>query len=176
VNGASVLRRAGDRFSEVVRAWEGQVVVCIGGGPSLTQRQVDVASASGARLVAVNDAYRLAPSADMCYFADFEWWQWHKDRPEFKAFAGVKCSLQHAMPHVSDPDVHFLRASGDPRPTDHRVFDKIRESMSKAEDDLAAAGVRIINCSTSTAITSFPTMSIEEALEHMNSCGELIKV
>ena len=94
----SVLRRIhGGRFSEVAPEWGAATAVLIGGGPSLTVEQVHhvgVARAAGyVRVIAVNDAYRVAAFADVCYFADAEWWGWHKDRPEFQAFAGQKCSI-----------------------------------------------------------------------------------
>jgi hypothetical protein len=57
----------------------------------------------------VNDAYRIAPWADVCYFADSEWWHWHKDKPEFVAFAGEKCSIQNTGANVEDGAVHLLR-------------------------------------------------------------------
>jgi hypothetical protein len=61
------------------------------------------------RVIAVNDAYRLAPFADICYFADSEWWGWHKDRPDFQAFAGQKCSISDSGGNIKDPAVHILR-------------------------------------------------------------------
>jgi len=109
-------RRAGwpaDRFSEVTPQWSGGTAVLLGGGPSLTTRQIEhVRSAREAdkvRVIAVNDAYRIAPFADVCYFADSEWWGWHKDRPEFREFAGQKCSIEHSGANITDSAVHVLR-------------------------------------------------------------------
>jgi hypothetical protein len=65
-----------DRLSSVQRVWEGQTVVCIGGGPSLTLEQIE-AIPEGCPVIAINDAYLWAPSADVCYFADSRWWEWH---------------------------------------------------------------------------------------------------
>lgn len=57
--------------------WVGETVVCIGGGPSLLQ--ADVLSLVGkARIIVVNDAYKLAPFADVLYACDLKWWQWHQ--------------------------------------------------------------------------------------------------
>lgn len=49
-------------------------------GPSLTQRQVD--AVRGLRVIAVSDAYRLAPWAEALVSADKAWWLHH--RPEFQ--------------------------------------------------------------------------------------------
>lgn len=112
-----ILRRSKDwpfdRFSTVSRGWETMTTVLLGGGPSLTQDQVALVlaarEAGNVRVIAVNDAYRLAPWADICYFADSQWFGWHKARPEFVAFAGEKCSIQNTGMSITDPSVHLLR-------------------------------------------------------------------
>lgn len=86
-------RKEGELLSRVERAWEGRTVVCMATGPSLTAAQVEVVRSSRAPSIAVNDAYLLAPFADVLYFADVKWQKWHKDRAEFKAFAGQRCSI-----------------------------------------------------------------------------------
>ena len=111
----SVLHReATGTFSEVAREWQEAAAVLIGGGPSLTPQQVAQVALvrtqrRALRVIAVNDAYRLAPFADVCYFADSEWWGWHKDRPDFHAFAGQKCSISDSGGNIKDPAVHILR-------------------------------------------------------------------
>ena len=111
----SILRRpAAGTLSEVAREWIGATAVLIGGGPSLTLEQVAQVELvreqrRALRVIAVNDAYRLAPFADICYFADSEWWGWHKDRPDFQAFAGQKCSISDSGGNIKDPAVHILR-------------------------------------------------------------------
>ena len=111
----SILRRpAAGTLSEVAREWIGATAVLIGGGPSLTREQVAQVELvreqrRALRVIAVNDAYRLAPFADICYFADSEWWGWHKDRPDFQAFAGQKCSISDSGRNIKDPAVHILR-------------------------------------------------------------------
>lgn len=46
------------------------------------------------------------------YFADARWWEWHKDRPDFQAFEGQRCTIQNSGSQVDDPDVHVLRNAG----------------------------------------------------------------
>lgn len=111
MHGPKVIRRpAGwpvDRFSAIQPVWRADTVVCIGGGPSVTQGAVD--SVRGrARVIAVNNAYWLAPWADMLYFADGRWWEWHKDDPRYQAFAGQRVTIEGTGLNVADPDVHFL--------------------------------------------------------------------
>lgn len=96
-----------DRFAVVRRVWEGATVVCIGGGPSVTPEAVALAKGR-ARTIAINNSYLLAPWADLCYFADTRWWNWHKDRPEFKNFAGEKVTIEPTGLSVADPEVSML--------------------------------------------------------------------
>lgn len=52
-----------------------------------------------------------------------------------------------------------------PVPTQTAVWEQMRKAMSAAEGSILAAGVRVINCSPSSAIDSFPKMALEEALK-----------
>lgn len=124
----TILRRLlGGPCSEVLREWEGRTAVLMGGGPSLTADQVAMVREARARdrirCIAVNDAYLLAPFADLLYFADAAWWRWHTEGIEkpalnlnamevsarFEAFAGERCSLHSSARSVPDERVHFLR-------------------------------------------------------------------
>lgn len=58
-------------------------------GPSLTQQDVD--AVRGLKVVAVSDAYRLAPWADHLHSSDARWWKAH---PEALKFAGTKSALE----------------------------------------------------------------------------------
>lgn len=95
----------------VPRAWPGETVVCLATGPSLTQADVEYCRGK-ARVIAVNDAYRLAPWADALYACDAKWWHWHRGVPEFQ---GAKWSLQYSAwsSHATQyPDVQRLRNTG----------------------------------------------------------------
>ena len=64
----------------VPKLWPGETVVCIGAGPSLTPE--DVAYCRGrVRVIAIKDAIRLAPWADLFYCSGGEvvhtWWKHH---------------------------------------------------------------------------------------------------
>lgn len=122
-----LLLRRSDGFSEVTRAWEDQVVIVIGGGPSLTPEQIERVGAwrerERIRCIAVNDAYLIAPFSDLLYFADGAWWRWHAQgiprlklgmtrgmvREAFEDFRGERCSLESSRAMICDERVHFLR-------------------------------------------------------------------
>jgi hypothetical protein len=67
----------------IPRLWPGSVVVCIGSGPSLTPADVD-ACRGRARVIAINDGYRLAPWADVLYACDGRFWDHYQGVPEFQ--------------------------------------------------------------------------------------------
>lgn len=56
--------------------------ICIGSGPSLTPADVDLCRSS--HVIAINNAVDLAPWAEVCFGADYQWWQARDGLPEFK--------------------------------------------------------------------------------------------
>lgn len=78
----------------VQRDWEGETVVIIAGGPSLTDDQVEYVRKSGAKVIAINNAYLMAPFADILYACDYKWWKWHDGAKDFE---GMKVCLRYAM-------------------------------------------------------------------------------
>ena len=60
----------------------------------------------------MNDAYLKVPFADVLYFADKKWWEWHKERDEFKAFSGEKATVFTTGHLVDDPEIAMLRNAG----------------------------------------------------------------
>lgn len=61
------------------RGWRTMVVAAT--GPSLTETVAK--QCMGYRLIAVNDAYRRLPFADVLYAGDADWWDLHKGCPDF---------------------------------------------------------------------------------------------
>lgn len=73
--------------------WRDQTVVCIASGPSLTATDVDHCRGR-ARVIAIKDAVRLAPWADVLYGCGADtgqWWARNEDRVQ--AFKGRRFSL-----------------------------------------------------------------------------------
>lgn len=76
-------------MASVPTLWPGSLVVILATGPSLNQTDVDYVRGK-ARVMAINDAHRLAPWADVLYSSDRRWWNHYKGVPEFQ---GVKYGI-----------------------------------------------------------------------------------
>lgn len=126
-----ILRRLeGSRFSEVVRAWVGETVVMLGGGPSLTAEHFEIvreAHAAGrVKAIAVNDSYLRAPWADVLYAADADWHATHhigvdkseldmkadEVRERYASFAGLRGAPEASC--LRDERVHILSTKSFP--------------------------------------------------------------
>lgn len=79
--------------------------VCLAGGPSLTQADVDVCRGR-ARVIAIKDAIRLAPWADVLYACDAKWWKHYGDALQFP---GQRFTLDHFASQWAE----VLRNTGD---------------------------------------------------------------
>lgn len=90
-------------YWQVPELWPGSTIVLLGGGPSLTPAQVDYCRGR-ARVIAINNAYRLAPWADVLYFCEEKFWHWNRGRAEFRDFAGIKVALETAAGGADDGD------------------------------------------------------------------------
>ena len=88
--------------------WKGYTAVCIASGASLTQEQVDMCK--GHKIIAINDAYKLAPHADILYACDSQWWGWHNGVPDFK---GRKITHQQdAVKLQTYPGIDYILSDG----------------------------------------------------------------
>jgi hypothetical protein len=90
----------------VPRLFPDRTIVCIATGPSLTREDVE-ACRDKAPVIAVNDAVRYAPWADVLYACDAKWWSEH---PETMTFTGRKYGLRAAS---GRPDVTVLKQGTD---------------------------------------------------------------
>lgn len=86
-------------------AWD--TFVLIGGGPSLTPEDV-VSVRNRARVIAINDAYTLAPWADVLYAADRKWIDWHDGVPSFH---GAKYTIA-SRDITTRPDWYVMANTG----------------------------------------------------------------
>jgi hypothetical protein len=90
----------------VPRLWPGETVVIIGGGSSLTP--ADVAFSRGkARVIAIKEAYQLAPWADALYACDPKWWAFYNGATDF---TGLKYALDPQP--IAWPGVQVLQNTG----------------------------------------------------------------
>ena len=91
-----------DRYLIADPIWRGETAVVIATGPSLTAEQVDRIRGR-ARVIAVSDAWRLAPWADVLYSCDAKWWHHHRNAQKF---AGLKVGLTDC---ITFPAVRLMR-------------------------------------------------------------------
>lgn len=68
--------------------WTDATVVIIACGPSLTADDVAEAFRDGVKTIAINDAWTVAPNADVLYACDWTWWA-HK-APHLADFKGMR--------------------------------------------------------------------------------------
>jgi hypothetical protein len=96
-------RRMADQSIRPRRArLAGHSVVILGGGPSLTlatglgasPRARSIATAGRSRSSRSITPTRSRRSADVLYYADGRWWTWHKDKPEYRAFQGLRVTIE----------------------------------------------------------------------------------
>jgi hypothetical protein len=93
-------------YARVPALCPGGTVVCLGGGPSLHLDDVDYCRGK-ATVVAINDAWRLAPWADALIASDAAWWSYYKGVP---AYTGLKFCLEASA--AKWPGVQVLRNTG----------------------------------------------------------------
>lgn len=100
----------------VPRLWPGSTVVLIASGPSLTPEDVTFCRGR-ARVVAVKDAVRLAPWADVCYACDARWWAHHNGLPDFTgrkfAIEDCKAAVAFAKHNSRWPDIELIDNTGE---------------------------------------------------------------
>lgn len=80
--------------------------ICIAGGPSLTQEDVDFCRGKG-RVYVVKEGALAAPWADVLYAADTDWWTDNEDR--WKGFEGEKWTVSNRACELY-PELNFVEA------------------------------------------------------------------
>lgn len=99
-------------MASVARVWPGETIAILASGPGLVPAEVS-ALRGVVRVVAVSDAVRLAPWADVLYSSDRRWWKAYGGCP---GFAGAKYSIGQSRGRsdvlTSYPDIHVLRHTG----------------------------------------------------------------
>ena len=94
-----------NNYWKVPRQFEGQTVICIGGGPSLTKADARYA-VNKCPIIAINDAFRLVPECDALYVCDLKWWDWYYEETEFlkcpRITTCVKAKEKYPLLHLLD--------------------------------------------------------------------------
>lgn len=92
--------------------WPGETVACLATGPSLTQADCDGLRGK-VRVIAINDAHRLAPWADVLYSSDRRWWPHYKGVSSFTGLKyGVGSGLNKSNPFSGYPEIQVLKNTG----------------------------------------------------------------
>jgi hypothetical protein len=97
----------------VPRLWPGGTVACLATGPSLTREDCDALRGHVDGVIAVNDAHRLAPWADVLYSSDRVWWPFYKGVPDFQGLRygiGATVGSSRAFTHL--PSIAVLEHTG----------------------------------------------------------------
>lgn len=92
--------KSGVPLQRIRPIWKDRAVIVAATGPSLTPEVADHCRV-GHPVIAVNDAYRLFPGADMLYACDAAWWSVHNGCPDF---AGERWSSHGALGRVRSDD------------------------------------------------------------------------
>lgn len=92
-------------FWTVPTLYTGETCAILATGPSLTREQAIYARKHW-RIIAINDAWRLCPDADILHACDSKWWHHHK---EALSFEGIKVTLDQ---NTRFSKVHCLRHDG----------------------------------------------------------------
>lgn len=101
--------------------WAGETVICVGTGPSLSDEQLAIAAGSGARIIAVNCAWRDLPRADVLYAGDYGWWRTYRHEVADSGFAGERWTISpEARRDFGVKLAKMVRGSG--LPTEAGVF------------------------------------------------------
>jgi hypothetical protein len=162
----------------------------LGTGPSMSQELADLVRHQ-CRVIAVSNAYKLAPWADALVSNDRAWWQQHPDAYQFvgRKFAGCKLSgTEYLMSEGiyragSNSGLQGLRVAAmlgatrilllgfDMRGTHYFGEHKppLRNTTAKRFAAHIAQfkgwhGPKVINCTPGSALTAFPFMDIRQAL------------
>lgn len=94
-------------IATVPKLWPDSTVVILGGGSSLTPADVNYCRGR-AKVIAIKEAYQLAPWADVLYACDEKWWRHYKGAQDF---VGLKYRLDAANRH-DWPNVQVLKNTG----------------------------------------------------------------
>lgn len=93
----------------VMPEWLDETVFILGGGPSMAAFSPMALRGRG-RVIAINDAYRLYPTADVLYFCDKAWWE--RSRAGVQGLFKGRYVISMDAGHGMIPGVHMLRCTG----------------------------------------------------------------
>lgn len=78
---------------EIPKIWENSTAYIIGGGPSVSQ--IDLDRLRGQHVIVTNSAFEDAPWADVLYFMDYAWWDYNKEK--LAQFGGLIVTIKRSF-------------------------------------------------------------------------------
>lgn len=93
------------RASQWVGRWEGQAVVCIGSGPSLTAEDCEAVRDARLPAIVTNTTFRMCPWAEVLFGFDCKWWEHYRDEVS-RTFKGERLAYSPAVRSLGIPSLH----------------------------------------------------------------------
>jgi len=87
----------------IPKLWDRSTCVILGGGPGLRTDLMDRVRDSGFRSVAVNNAWKVAPWADVLYYGDCNWLRMPGNEEGTRSFGGIvvtRCQNHSTRPWI----------------------------------------------------------------------------
>lgn len=197
--------------------WSSDKVVIVGSGPSAIDAPIGIAKGA-AKVVAINDSWRLVPWADLLYACDGRWWRTNGGMTKFEGlkvtsdldmhadclkwgihfvrcnrqtdtlvmrpgvvgwggnsgFQALNLAVQFGARHIIlvGLDMHLSDGIHWHPPRDVPLHDpseinikRWRRAIDGLAPSLKALGANVINCSPTSALTSYPKQTLQQALE-----------
>jgi hypothetical protein len=168
-------------------------------GPSMSQALADYVR-DKCRVIAVSDAYKLAPWADALVSNDSAWWREHKDAMQFagRRFCGTAYQqLERIKPDGNYPSgcnsgLQGMRAAGllgatrilllgfdmhgthffglHPAPLRNTTANRFMVHIAQFRK---WKGCPVINCTPASALKQFPFMDIRQALDDTSAVRQV---
>lgn len=90
-----------------------KTIACLATGPSLTPADCDYVRGKADFVIAINDAWKLAPWADVLFSSDRHWWRHYKGVPGFAGQKiGIGSGIRKANSFHSHPDIDVYTNTG----------------------------------------------------------------
>jgi hypothetical protein len=110
--------------------WNNRTVYIVGGGPSVAGVDLCLGGLNEVlqkkKVIAVNNSYQVVPDADICFWSDMKWWNWHwkkvigKERDEYE-FSGLFVTCNRHQRFIDNQKVLAIgRNTGNGISTDPR--------------------------------------------------------
>ncbi len=87
-----------NHYWTVTPEWMGETAFLLGCGPSLDPQEV--LWLKGRRVIAINDAYLVAPWAEILYFCDYTWWEKNRSAVEERFTGRYIVTLENHIDRV----------------------------------------------------------------------------